>query len=124
MVIAALWSLYNQRITLAATSLCEQLRIVLEPNLRGRLSGDFKSGKKLSMRKVVSFIASNFRKHRIWLRRCRPSQRDYRVVVALDNSRSMSELGVTQQALEAICLVCQAFQKLEIGKTGVCSFGG
>lgn len=116
--------LYDAQLSSPATALCEQLRIILEPTVKGRLHGDFKTGKKLSMRRVVSFIASNFRKDSIWLRRCHPSRRDYRVILALDNSRSMSELGVGQQALQAICLMCQAFQKLEIGKTGVCSFGG
>lgn len=120
----ALWSLYNSRFAGAASSLCEQLRIILEPTVKNKLHGDFKTGKKLSMRKVVSFVASNFRKDRIWLRRSHPDRRDYRVIVALDNSRSMSELGVCEQALQAICLVCQAFQRLEIGKTGVCAFGG
>lgn len=119
-----LWSLYESQTATSATLLCEQLRIILEPTLKGRLQGDFKTGKKLSMRKVVNFIASNFRKDRMWLRRCRPSTRDYRVVIALDNSRSMTECGVEQRAVQAICLVCQAFQKLEIGQTGVCSFGG
>lgn len=119
-----IWNQYELQTAGVASALCEQLRMILDPTLRGRLHGDFKTGKRLSMRKVVAFIASNFRRDRIWLRRCKPHQRDYRIVVALDNSKSMSECDAGPRALQAVCAVCRAFQKLEIGKTGVCSFGG
>lgn len=122
--VSDVWETYGLQTTSAAAQLCEQLRIVLEPTLSGRFSGDYRTGKRLSMRKVVTFIASNFRRDKIWLRRTRPSRRDYRIVIALDNSRSMSECGVGQKALKAIATVCMAFQRLELGKTGLCAFGG
>jgi midasin len=76
------------------------------------------------MRKVVAFIASNFRRDKIWLRRTRPSRRDYRILIALDNTRSMSHCSVGPKALKAIITVCTAFQRLELGETGLCAFGG
>jgi midasin (ATPase involved in ribosome maturation) len=61
----------------------EQLRLILEPTLASRLQGDFRTGKRLNMRKIIPYIASDFRKDKIWLRRSRPSQRKYQVVLAI-----------------------------------------
>lgn len=83
--------------------LCEQLRLVLEPMVATKLQGDYRSGKRINMRRVIPYIASGFRKDKIWLRRTKPAKRDYqvrvRVVVGLlrfgdwlryTNSRSVS----------------------------------
>jgi midasin len=51
--------------------------------------GDFRTGKKLNLRKIIPFIASNYRKDRIWLRRTEPSERNYYVMVGLDDTKSM-----------------------------------
>ena len=66
-------------LTIGALSgeLAEQLRLILEPTLASRLQGDFRTGKRLNMRKIIPYIASDFRKDKIWLRRSRPSQRKY-----------------------------------------------
>lgn len=75
----------------SSASLCEQLRIVLEPQLSQQLQGDFKTGKRLNMKKVISFIASHYRNDKIWLRRTLPSKRDYKILIAIDDSLSMKE---------------------------------
>ena len=62
--------------------LTEQLRLILEPTKATRLAGEFRSGKRLAMRKVIAYIASHFRKDKIWLRRTRPDQRTYQVRLA------------------------------------------
>jgi len=74
-----------------AQELCEQLRLVLEPTQAARLKGDYKTGKRLNMRKVIPYIASGFRKDKIWLRRTQPSKREYQILLALDDSASMSD---------------------------------
>ena len=74
--------------------LAEQLRLILEPTLASRLQGDFRTGKRLNMRKIIPYIASDFRKDKIWLRRSRPSQRKYQVVLAIDDSKSMVRSGL------------------------------
>lgn len=51
--------------------------------------GDYRTGKRLNMRKVIPYIASQFRKDKIWLRRTKPSKRDYHVCLAVDDSSSM-----------------------------------
>ena len=48
-----LWLLHRQRTETHATRLCEQLRLILEPTLTSRLQGDYRSGKRISMRKVL-----------------------------------------------------------------------
>lgn len=51
--------------------------------------GDFRTGKRLNMRKVIPYIASQFRKDKIWLRRTKPSKRNYQICLAVDDSSSM-----------------------------------
>jgi midasin (ATPase involved in ribosome maturation) len=50
----------------------EDVRLVLEPTQASRLGGEFRSGKRLNMRRIIPYIASNFRKDKIWQRRSRP----------------------------------------------------
>lgn len=63
--------------------LCEQLRLVLEPMVATKLQGDYRSGKRINMRRVIPYIASGFRKDKIWLRRTKPAKRDYQVTIVL-----------------------------------------
>jgi midasin len=62
-----------------AGELTEQLRLILEPSLATRLAGEYRSGKRLNMKKVIGYIASHFRKDKIWMRRTRPDKRRYQV---------------------------------------------
>jgi midasin len=73
---------------------------------------------------VIGYIASHFRKDKIWMRRTRPDKRRYQVVVAIDDSRSMAETGCGPFALEALTLICKSMSRLEVGELGVVSFGG
>ena len=43
------------------------------------------------LRQVIPYIASQFRKDKIWLRRTKPSKREYQIILAIDNSSSMSD---------------------------------
>lgn len=65
-------------------------------------------------RQVIGYIASHFRKDKIWMRRTRPDKRRYQVVVAVDDSRSMAETGCGAFALEALTLICRAMARLEV----------
>lgn len=118
-----LWARLEPLTAPLAAVLCEQLRIILEPTMKGRLQGYYRTGKRISMRRVIPFIASNYRRDKIWLRRSKPSKREYQVIVALDNSRSMNECGVGPMALETLCVICQALAKLEVGEYAVLAFG-
>ena len=82
-----------------AHQLCEQLRIVLDPTKASGFKGDYKSGKRLNIKKVISYIASNFLKDKIWLRRTKLTARDYNIHIAIDDSFSMQQHGLGQFAL-------------------------
>lgn len=118
-----LWGQLERSTSSLAAVLTEQLRTILEPTLKGRLQGYYRTGKRISMRRVIPFIASNYRRDKIWLRRTKPSKREYQVVVAIDNSRSMHECGVGPMALQTLCILCQALAQLEVGEYAVLAFG-
>jgi midasin len=120
---AALWRLYEGLTHDLAHTLCEQLRLVLAPTLATRLRGDYRTGKRLNMKKVVPYVASEFRKDRIWLRRTRPSARAYQVLLAIDDSRSMAAGRSVHLAFETLALVARALGRLEVGQVALARFG-
>ncbi|KAI0270022.1 midasin [Gloeopeniophorella convolvens] len=118
-----LWRLYESLTQDLSYALCEQLRLILEPTLTTRLKGDYRTGKRLNMKKIIPYIASEFTKDKIWLRRTRPSQREYQVFIALDDSRSMAESHSIHLAYETLALVSKALTRLEVGDIGIAKFG-
>lgn len=101
----------------------EQLRLILEPTLATKLRGDYKTGKRLNMKRIIPYIASQFRKDKIWLRRTKPSKRDYQIMIALDNSKSMSESNCVKLAFDSLCLVSRTLTQLESGSLSIMKFG-
>ncbi|KAG7401289.1 AAA ATPase midasin [Phytophthora boehmeriae] len=120
---ADLWAKYTALTAGPSQRLCEQLRLVLEPMLRAKLEGDFRTGKRINMRKVIPYIASQFRKDKIWLRRTRPSKRQYQVMLAIDDSESMADNHAGRLALEALATLCKGMTQLEVGELSVVKFG-
>ncbi|KAF6161328.1 hypothetical protein GIB67_009215 [Kingdonia uniflora] len=110
---------YELKTTRLSQELAEQLRLVMEPTLASKLQGDFRTGKRISMKRVIPYIVSDFRKDKIWLRRNQPNKRDYQVVVAVDDSRSMSESNCGKVAIEALVTVCRAVSSRS-GAVGCC----
>lgn len=62
--------------------------------------GDYRTGRRINMRKIIPYVASQFRKDKIWLRRTKPSKRQYQVLIAVDDSQSM-EYNDSRQASSA-----------------------
>jgi midasin len=118
-----LWHQYSSLTSQLSYSLCEQLRLVLEPTLASRLKGDYRTGKRLNMKKIIPYIASEFTKDKIWMRRTRPSKREYQVLIALDDSKSMKESRSVHLAYQTLALVCNALSKLEVGDIAIAKFG-
>jgi len=75
------------------------------------------------MRKVFPYIASRFRKDKIWLRRSKPSKRQYQILIAVDDSASMADNHSKQLTFESLALVSNALALLESCQLCVCSFG-
>jgi midasin (ATPase involved in ribosome maturation) len=115
------WNYYKNKTETSSIQLCESLKLILEPMLMTKLQGFYRSGKKLSMKKVISYISSNYRKDKIWLKRRKPSSRNYQIFLLIDNSKSMKFLS--SKTIETIVLLQQTFSKLEIGQLSIGTFG-
>lgn len=118
-----LWTRCQSSVARLSEELCEQLRIILEPTLATQLKGDYRTGKRINMKKVIPYIASQFKKDKIWLRRTRPHKRHYQVLLAIDDSESMKQNHAGGTALEALALISAALTRLEVGDIGVLRFG-
>lgn len=117
------WQKVSNEMMPSARELCEQLRLILEPTKCTRLKGDYRTGRRINMKKIIPYIASQFRKDKIWLRRTKAAQRDYKITIAVDDSKSMHHNNSKELTLQAISLVSQALTLLESGKLCVMSFG-
>jgi midasin len=118
-----LWKAYLEATADYAFTLSEQLRLILAPTKATKLTGDFKTGKRLNMRKIIPFIASDYLKDKIWLRRNLAQKREYQVLLSIDDSKSMLESKNMLLAYKSLALVCSALDKLEVGQIGVMKFG-
>ncbi|KAG7738633.1 hypothetical protein KL932_003526, partial [Ogataea haglerorum] len=120
---AALWQRADEATREFTAGLCEQLRLILEPTVATKLKGDYKTGKRLNMKKIIPYIASQFRKDKIWMRRTKPSKRQYQIMIAVDDSKSMAESKAVEIAFQSIALVSKALTQLESGQLSVVKFG-
>jgi len=48
------------------------------------------------MRRLIAYIASDYRKDQIWMRRTKCAKRNYQVCIAVDNSQSMKHNHFTE----------------------------
>ena len=90
------------------------LKTILTPNLQTKLIGNYKTGKRLNMKKIISFIASNYRQDKIWLRRTLPYNRDYYITISIDNSLSMKQNNIGYYALQSMLILIKSLQKVGI----------
>lgn len=118
-----LWQHYEQSTKDLSMGLCEQLRLILEPTLATKMRGDFRTGKRLNMKRIIPYIASQYKKDKIWMRRTKPSKRQYQVMIAVDDSKSMAESDSVALAFETVALVAKALSQLEVGQISIVSFG-
>jgi midasin len=113
------WQDLERETSSISSELCEQLRILLEPTKAKSLKGDYKTGKRINMKKVIAYIASSYRKDKIWLRRTRQTAREYQVLIAIDDSFSMKQNGLGPVATKGLAALAQALNKLEVGQLAV-----
>lgn len=118
-----LWQQISSQTLHLSQELCEQLRLILEPTMATKLKGDYKTGKRINMKKVIPYIASQYKKDKIWLRRTKPNKREYQVLIAIDDSMSMRQCNSGNMALQAMTLISKAMSQLEVGQIAVSSFG-
>ncbi|KAJ4294136.1 AAA ATPase midasin [Kalmusia sp. IMI 367209] len=119
----ALWLSYESTTHALSQQLTESLRLILAPTLATKLRGDFRTGKRLNLKRIIPYIASSYKRDKIWLRRSMPSKRSYQVLIALDDSKSMAESGASGLALKTLTLVARSMAMLEVGEVSVVGFG-
>ncbi|KAJ5175879.1 Midasin [Penicillium canariense] len=118
-----LWSHYENATNDLSLSLTEQLRLILAPTMATKLRGDFRTGKRLNIKRIIPYIASQYKRDKIWMRRSIPSKRNYQIMLAVDDSKSMLESGSGQLAFETLALVAKSLSMLEAGDLCVLGFG-
>ncbi|MCJ1436355.1 hypothetical protein MMC27_005734 [Xylographa pallens] len=118
-----LWSHYEGLTRDLAFTLTEQLRLILAPTLATKMRGDFRTGKRLNIKRIIPYIASQYKRDKIWMRRSIPSKRNYQIMLAVDDSRSMGESGSGQLAFETLALVSKSLSMLEVGQICIVGFG-
>ncbi|KAL1955870.1 hypothetical protein VTO42DRAFT_8028 [Malbranchea cinnamomea] len=118
-----LWSHYEQATHDLSLSLTEQLRLILAPTMATKLRGDFRTGKRLNIKRIIPYIASQYKRDKIWMRRSVPSKRNYQIMLAVDDSKSMLENGSGQLAFETLALVSKSLSMLEVGDLCIVGFG-
>ncbi|KAK8152780.1 hypothetical protein BC567DRAFT_187327 [Phyllosticta citribraziliensis] len=119
----ALWQHHEATTRTLSQSLTEQLRLILAPTLATKMRGGHRTGKRLNMKAIIPYIASQYKRDKIWLRRSLPSKRAYQIMLALDDSRSMGDAGTSALAFETLALVSKALSLLEAGDMSVVRFG-
>ncbi|KAK2756745.1 AAA ATPase midasin [Arachnomyces sp. PD_36] len=118
-----LWSHYESVTHDLSLSLTEQLRLILAPTLATKLRGDFRTGKRLNIKRIIPYIASQYKRDKIWMRRSVPSKRNYQIMLAVDDSKSMLESGSGKLAFETLALVARSLSMLEVGDLCIVNFG-
>ena len=121
-----MWSAFQTKTQTLSQSLSSQLRLILAPTQSTKLSGSFRTGKRLNIKKIIPYIASSYKRDKIWMRRAIPSKRSYQILLCVDDSSSMSDDNRSSSgrlALESLVMVARALTVLEAGQIGVLGFG-
>lgn len=118
-----IWVRHEDTTRNLAFALTEQLRLVLQPTKATKMRGDFRTGKRLNIKRIIPYIASSYKRDKIWMRRSVPSKRSYQVMLAIDDSKSMKENHSQHLAFETISLVTKSMSMLEVGELSVIGFG-
>ncbi len=117
------WSYYEAITQGLSLFLTEQLRLILTPTQATKMRGDFRTGKRLNIKRIIPYIASNFKQDKIWMRRSIPSKRNYQILLALDDSKSMSENGSGRLAFQTLAVMTKSLSLLEVGEVCIVGFG-
>ncbi|KAK5174738.1 AAA ATPase midasin [Saxophila tyrrhenica] len=118
-----LWAKHEDNTRNLALMLTEHLRLILHPTQATRMRGDFRTGKRLNIKRIIPYIASSYKRDKIWMRRSVPTKRSYQVMLAIDDSKSMAENSSHELAFETLALIAKSMSMLEVGELSVVGFG-
>ncbi|KAK5631868.1 hypothetical protein RRF57_007582 [Xylaria bambusicola] len=117
------WANFQSKTHALSLSLTSQLRLILTPSQSTKLSGSYRTGKRLNIKRIIPYIASSYKRDKIWMRRAIPTKRSYQILLCVDDSKSMGESSSGELALESLVMVSRALTMLEVGEIGVLGFG-
>lgn len=117
------WSEFQSKSHRHSLSLTSQLRLILTPSQSTKLSGAFRTGKRLNIKRIIPYIASSYKRDKIWMRRAVPTKRTYQILLCVDDSKSMGESSSGTLAMESLVMVSRSLTMLEAGQVGVLGFG-
>lgn len=117
------WSAHEASTRNLCMILTEHLRLILQPTQATKMRGDFRTGKRLNIKRIIPYIASSYKRDKIWMRRSIPSKRNYQIMLAIDDSKSMDESDSKSLAFETLALVAKSMAMLEVGELCVLGFG-
>ncbi|EOO03061.1 putative midasin protein [Phaeoacremonium minimum UCRPA7] len=117
------WASFQTKTHPLSLALTSQLRLILTPSQSTKLSGSYRTGKRLNIKKIIPYIASSYKRDKIWMRRSIPTKRAYQILLCVDDSRSMGETTSGGLALESLVMVSRSLAMLEAGQVGVLGFG-
>lgn len=117
------WTSFQSKTHPLSLSLTSQLRLILTPSQSTKLSGSYRTGKRLNIKRIIPYIASSYKRDKIWMRRAIPTKRSYQILLCVDDSKSMGESSSGELALESLVMVSRALTMLEVGQIGVLGFG-
>ncbi|KAI0443860.1 hypothetical protein F4803DRAFT_549785 [Xylaria telfairii] len=117
------WTNFQAKTHPLSLSLTSQLRLILTPSQSTKLSGSYRTGKRLNIKRIIPYIASSYKRDKIWMRRAIPTKRSYQILLCVDDSKSMGESSSGELALESLVMVSRALTMLEVGQIGVLGFG-
>jgi midasin len=98
--------------------------LILTPSQSTKLSGSFRTGKRLNIKRIIPYIASSYKRDKIWMRRAIPTKRTYQILLCVDDSKSMGESSSGSLAMESLVMVSRSLTMLEAGQVGIVGFGG
>ncbi|ROW12680.1 hypothetical protein VMCG_00623 [Cytospora schulzeri] len=117
------WTTFQTKTHPLSLALTSQLRLILTPSQSTKLSGSYRTGKRLNIKKIIPYIASSYKRDKIWMRRAIPTKRTYQILLCVDDSQSMGNTSAGTMALESLVMVSRALAMLEVGQVGVLGFG-
>lgn len=117
------WAAHESSTRNLSLILTEHLRLILQPTQATKMRGDFRTGKRLNIKRIIPYIASSYKRDKIWMRRSIPSKRNYQIMLAIDDSKSMDESDSKSLAFETLALVAKSMSMLEVGELCVLGFG-
>ncbi|KFA48162.1 hypothetical protein S40293_06892 [Stachybotrys chartarum IBT 40293] len=118
------WGEFQSKTHSLSLSLTSQLRLILTPSQSTKLSGSFRTGKRLNIKRIIPYIASSYKRDKIWMRRSIPTKRTYQILLCVDDSKSMGESSSGTLAMESLVMVSRSLTMLEAGQVGIVGFGG